>query len=324
MGYAPPGTNPTELVALAQEAERLGYDSAWAAEAWGTDVVTVLSWLGGDDDDDQARRRDHADSRPHARDDGDDRGDARPDVGRPLPARARHVGAAGRRGLARPAVGQAACETREYVEIVRPRSCAARRSSTTASTTRFRTAGEDATGLGKPLKLMLQPAPRRDPDLPRRDRPEERRARRRDRRRLAAGLGLAGAASPRSSARAATAPRGLRRRRRRRPGRRSTDDLQAARDVVKPHLALYVGGMGAQGQNFYNALVAPLRLRGGGRARSRSSTSAARSCEAMRRGARTRSSTRSRSSARASGSPTGSTRGRESRRDDTPRPGARR
>src|SRR6266550_5988974 len=46
MGYAPPGTNPLELVALAQEAERLGFDSAWAAEAWGTDAVTVLSWLG--------------------------------------------------------------------------------------------------------------------------------------------------------------------------------------------------------------------------------------------------------------------------------------
>ena len=45
MGYAPPGTNPLELIALAQEAERLGYDSAWAAEAWGTDAVTVLSWL---------------------------------------------------------------------------------------------------------------------------------------------------------------------------------------------------------------------------------------------------------------------------------------
>src|SRR5881398_241088 len=46
MGYAPPGTNPLELVALAQEAERLGYDSAWASEAWGTDCVTVLAWLG--------------------------------------------------------------------------------------------------------------------------------------------------------------------------------------------------------------------------------------------------------------------------------------
>ena len=45
LGYAPPGTNPLELVALAQEAERLGFDSAWAAEAWGTDAVTVLSWL---------------------------------------------------------------------------------------------------------------------------------------------------------------------------------------------------------------------------------------------------------------------------------------
>src|SRR5215212_10350458 len=45
MGYAQPGTSPLELIALAQEAERLGYDSAWAAEAWGTDAVSVLGWL---------------------------------------------------------------------------------------------------------------------------------------------------------------------------------------------------------------------------------------------------------------------------------------
>jgi len=33
------------------------------------------------------------------------------------------------------------------------------------------------------------------------------------------------------------------------------DDVQALRDSLKPHLALYVGGMGAKGQNFYNALA---------------------------------------------------------------------
>ncbi len=34
-----------------------------------------------------------------------------------------------------------------------------------------------------------------------------------------------------------------------------TDDVQAGRDSVKPQLALYVGGMGARGQNYYNTLV---------------------------------------------------------------------
>jgi alkanesulfonate monooxygenase SsuD/methylene tetrahydromethanopterin reductase-like flavin-dependent oxidoreductase (luciferase family) len=45
MGYAPPGTSPLELIEIAKAAEGLGYDSAWAAEAWGTDAVTVLAWL---------------------------------------------------------------------------------------------------------------------------------------------------------------------------------------------------------------------------------------------------------------------------------------
>ncbi|MEA2267925.1 MAG: hypothetical protein QOC64_535, partial [Solirubrobacteraceae bacterium] len=34
------------------------------------------------------------------------------------------------------------------------------------------------------------------------------------------------------------------------------DDLQAARDVMRPAIALYVGGMGSRKQNFYNALAA--------------------------------------------------------------------
>ena len=33
------------------------------------------------------------------------------------------------------------------------------------------------------------------------------------------------------------------------------DDVAALRDSLKPHLALYIGGMGAKGKNFYNALV---------------------------------------------------------------------
>jgi alkanesulfonate monooxygenase SsuD/methylene tetrahydromethanopterin reductase-like flavin-dependent oxidoreductase (luciferase family) len=32
-------------------------------------------------------------------------------------------------------------------------------------------------------------------------------------------------------------------------------DVQAARDFLKPLLALYVGGMGAKGQNFYTRLA---------------------------------------------------------------------
>ncbi len=34
-----------------------------------------------------------------------------------------------------------------------------------------------------------------------------------------------------------------------------TDDVEAGRDFVRPILGLYIGGMGARGKNFYNALV---------------------------------------------------------------------
>ena len=33
------------------------------------------------------------------------------------------------------------------------------------------------------------------------------------------------------------------------------DDVQAGRDFLKPYYALYVGGMGARGKNFYNDLM---------------------------------------------------------------------
>jgi len=37
---------PTNFVEAAQEAERLGFDSVWTAEAWGSDAFTPLAWIG--------------------------------------------------------------------------------------------------------------------------------------------------------------------------------------------------------------------------------------------------------------------------------------
>jgi F420-dependent oxidoreductase-like protein len=37
---------PPDFVAQAQEAERLGFDSCWTAEAWGSDAFTPLAWIG--------------------------------------------------------------------------------------------------------------------------------------------------------------------------------------------------------------------------------------------------------------------------------------
>ena len=66
MGYAPPGTSPLEPIALAQEAERLGYDSAWTAESWGSDAFTPLTWIAAHDLKDQAGHGRCADGRPLA------------------------------------------------------------------------------------------------------------------------------------------------------------------------------------------------------------------------------------------------------------------
>ncbi len=42
-GAYPPGNSHVEM---AQEAEKLGFDSVWCAESWGNDVFTPLAWLG--------------------------------------------------------------------------------------------------------------------------------------------------------------------------------------------------------------------------------------------------------------------------------------
>jgi F420-dependent oxidoreductase-like protein len=45
VGYWGLGMGAQEQLQVVQEAERLGYDSVWAAEAYGSDAATVLAWL---------------------------------------------------------------------------------------------------------------------------------------------------------------------------------------------------------------------------------------------------------------------------------------
>ena len=45
LGYWGLGLNAEDQRAIVLEAERLGYDSVWVAEAYGSDVATVLGWI---------------------------------------------------------------------------------------------------------------------------------------------------------------------------------------------------------------------------------------------------------------------------------------
>jgi F420-dependent oxidoreductase-like protein len=253
MGYAPPGTNPTELIALAQEAERLGYDSAWSAEAWGTDAVTVLAWLA-------------ATTTTLKVGTGIMQMPARTPAMTAMTAATLDLMSGGRvllglgtsgpqvvEGWHGQAFGRPLGRTREYVEIVR---AAIRRDLVEHEGEHYAIPyrGADATGLGKPLKLMLRPlrdeipiylaaiGPRNvalaaeiaDGWLPVWLSPTKLRD--------VFGDALA-AAKPGFDIAAFGVPVAI------------SDDLQAARDFVKPLLALYVGGMGAKGQNYYNTLA---------------------------------------------------------------------
>ncbi|MDP4603311.1 MAG: LLM class F420-dependent oxidoreductase [Solirubrobacteraceae bacterium] len=47
IGYWGLGLTSEDQLEIVQEAERLGYDSVWAAEAYGSDTASVLGWLAG-------------------------------------------------------------------------------------------------------------------------------------------------------------------------------------------------------------------------------------------------------------------------------------
>jgi len=47
IGYWGLGLTGEDQLEIVREAERLGYDSVWAAEAYGSDAATILGWLAG-------------------------------------------------------------------------------------------------------------------------------------------------------------------------------------------------------------------------------------------------------------------------------------
>jgi F420-dependent oxidoreductase-like protein len=247
MGYAQPGTNPLELIELARTAEQLGYDSAWAAEAWGADAVTPLAWLG-------------------ALTERIKLGTAIMQLPGRSPANAAMTAAtldlmSGGRflmglGTSGPQVvegwhgqewGKPLGKTREYVEVVR---AALRRERLEHHGAHYDIPVRGGTGLGKPLRLMVRPLRAEIPIY----------------------LAAIGPKSVELAFEIADGwlpifwspekARSVFPLERAKPGfdiapcvpALLTDDVESGRAVLKEYYSFYIGGMGARGTNFYNDL----------------------------------------------------------------------
>ncbi|MEU6181002.1 LLM class F420-dependent oxidoreductase [Streptomyces coeruleorubidus] len=159
------GRDPSpDHVALAQEAERLGYDSVWTAESWGSDVFTPLAWIAAHTSRirlgtavAQMAARSPTTTAMHALT-LDHLSGGRMMLGLGLSGPQVVEGWYGR-----PFPSSPLTATREYVDVVRQ---VLRREAPVVSAGRFHShpyRGPDATGLGKPLKPITHPL---RPDLP--------------------------------------------------------------------------------------------------------------------------------------------------------------
>lgn len=261
-GYQDWGANLQGALAMAREADSLGYTSGWTAEAYGTDAVTPLTWMLA-----STERMSFGPAIMQM--------PARTPAMTAMTAATLDLMSGGRfllgLGLSGPQVvegwhgqpyGKPLTKTREYVEIVR--AILAREAPLEHHGPHYDIpyTGADATGLGKPLKIIVHPrradipiylasigeknveltAEIADGWLPIFFSPE------RYREAFGASIdaGFAKAGNGKSLADFDIAPTvtvivG--------------DDVEMLRGFVKPMVALYVGGMGARGRNFYNALA---------------------------------------------------------------------
>ncbi|MFI0257684.1 LLM class F420-dependent oxidoreductase [Streptomyces sp. NPDC017056] len=163
LGYWGRGPEPRH-VELAQEAERLGYDSVWTAEAWGSDAFTALTWIAahtsriklGTAVAQMAARTPTATAMQALTLDHLSGGRMRLGLGLSGPQVVEGW-------YGRPFPASPLTATREYVDIVRQ---VLRREAPVTLDGRFHPLpyrGPDATGLGKPLKPITHP---RRADLP--------------------------------------------------------------------------------------------------------------------------------------------------------------
>ena len=253
LGYFGAGA-PSGFVPLVQRAEALGYHSVWTAEAYGSDALTPLIWAGAHTE------KIHLGT-------GIMQMPARTPANTAMTAATIDMLSGGRfllgLGLSGPQVvegwhgeayGKPLVKTREYVEIVREILKRERPLEHHGEHYDIPYTGEGATGLGKPLKLITHPlradipiylasigpknvkltADIADGWLPLFFAPT----------RWQDAFGDAFEGKDLSSfdiAPSVTVVLG--------------DDVDACRSFVKPQLALYVGGMGARGKNFYNDLA---------------------------------------------------------------------
>lgn len=254
VGYWGLGMGPQDQLQVVQEAERLGYDSVWAAEAYGSDAATVLAWLAAGTT--QIKLGSAIFQMP-----------GRSPALTAMTAATIDELSAGRMILGIGSSGPQVAEgwhgqpfarqlqrTREYVAVVR-QALARERLEYHGETIELPLPD----GPGKALKLMISPIQERIP------------------------IYLA-AIGPKNTALAGEIADGwiptllspehlgelrpLLEEGAARSGRSLegfdiaptvnafiTDDLASARDAMRPYLALYVGGMGSRDKNFYNNLV---------------------------------------------------------------------
>lgn len=244
---------PANHIELAQHAERLGYDSVWTAEAYGSDAITPLAWIG-------------ANTQKIRLGTGVIQLSARTPTAAAMAAITMDHLSEGRMiiglGVSGPQVvegwygapfSKPLARTREYIDIMRQVFAREHPVQNKGLHYPLPYTGDGAWQLGKPLKSIVHP---RRKDIPI----------------------FLGAEGPKNVALAAELTDGwlplyyspfrqhvyAESLAQAKPGFEIsqglvvniTDDLEAGLMPVKHMLALYVGGMGAKDRNFHKALVA--------------------------------------------------------------------